>query len=92
MNWYKQSQNMPLFDGVTPIQKIEPKKNSGLVVKVFKATGDGQLSLAINGKPYSYQLPYSAQEIANNIMDAQARGRGKQVKRLIDSLDKYLSN
>lgn len=89
MNWYKLSQNMPLFDN--PIKKVETKKDKGLIVSVFKATGDGQLGLSINGKQYLYKLPYNAQDIANNIMDAQARGRGKQVKRFIDSFHRYLS-
>lgn len=98
MNWYKQSQDMPLFENKdvaqspAPIQKVKTKEDKGLTVSVFENTAEGRLGVTINGKPYSYQLPYNAQEMASLLMNAQARGRGKYVKQLIDSLKRYLIN
>lgn len=67
-------------------------KISQLIVKPLGATSDGYLTLNINGKTYRYLLqhPYSAESIANEINRNNSKGRGKQVKRIIDFLKNYL--
>ena len=65
-------------------------KLSGLDVTPLGFSSDGYLTLSINGKIYRYNIPGNPQDYANKFFTYKQNGWGKQVKRLLDTLDKFL--